>query len=373
MSKILPDGFVNTDILSDFSVFSLNNTVIGQYAGKIIKGNDNLIIGNNAGKIGIDINNSIFLGANSGTKLTGSERVISIGDENSKFRVLKNIVNIGYDNNINESSNFIKITNDRPLITTNNIGLQNKGFSEVSIGNYNSNLNSSINIGTSNISLINNSITIGNNLNNNFNLNIDNVLCSSNFNNNEYIYLACGAYKDFPVILGSSNNFDLASNTNLSFSGNFITSQFKLKNSENYSILFNTNTNINLIYNFPTLPNYEYSYLSTDNDGNLVWLPVNNDMIRYIITSGTIICNNFEGINLLGDGSFITNVNITIGSNTTDDLKQGVKKFYFNNSLLSTVFYDYIKGISTDDINEGSYNQFFELERKKKNFKLNLK
>ena len=104
MSRILPDGFVNTDIIGDFSVFSLNNTVIGQYAGKVIKGNDNVIIGNNAGKIGVNINNSIFIGADAGEKLAmfGSssylEIAINMGNASSLLNLkLKDSVRIDFD------------------------------------------------------------------------------------------------------------------------------------------------------------------------------------------------------------------------------------------------------------------------------------
>ena len=136
MSKILPDGFVNTDILNDFSVFSLNNSVIGQYAGKVIKGNNNLIIGNNACRIGVDINNSIFLGNDAGSKLLTANQVISIGNDNSSFRTFNKVINIGH-NQIDENSNIIKITNDRSLLTPDKIGFNNKGLSEIIIGNIN--------------------------------------------------------------------------------------------------------------------------------------------------------------------------------------------------------------------------------------------
>ena len=376
MSKILPDGFVNTDILNDFSVFSLNNSVIGQYAGKVIKGNNNLIIGNNACRIGVDINNSIFLGNDAGSKLLTANQVISIGNDNSSFRTFNKVINIGH-NQIDENSNIIKITNDRSLLTPDKIGFNNKGLSEIIIGNNNSNTNSLINIGTSNISTINDSIVIGNNINNNkFKLNIDNLLLANdNINNKEVIYFACGAYKDFPIILGSSNNFASDSSlTNLSLGGNFMTSVFKVKNSSNNSISFKTTANINLIYNFPDLPtNYEYAYLSTDNIGNLFWLPIDDDMIRFIYSSADIFCNDLYSINIGGDGRFITNVTMNFSKNTTDDLKQGLKNLYSSISLISNVFYNYLQGITSKDLNEGNKNIYYTFATYSSNFQLNLK
>lgn len=377
MSKILPDGFVNTDILNDFSVFSLNNSVIGQYAGKVIKGNNNLIIGNNACRIGVDINNSIFLGTNAGSKLLSANQVISIGDDNSSFRKLNKVINIGNNNEITESSNIISITNDRSLLTPNKIGFHNKGISDIIIGNNNSNTNSLINIGTSNISTINNSIIIGNNINNDrFTLNIDNLLLANdNKNNKEVIYFACGAYKDFPIILGSSNNFvNESSLANLSLDRNFITSVFKVKNSGNNSISFKTTANINLIYNFPDLPtNYEYAYLSTDNLGNLFWLPIDDDMIKFINTSADVFCNDLNAINIGGDGRFITNVTVNFSKNTTDDLREGLKNLYSSISLISNVFYNYLQGISSTDLNEGNKNIYYSLASYSSNFQVNLK
>lgn len=374
MSKILPDGFVNTDVISDFSLFSLNNTIIGQYAGKVIKGNNNLFIGNNAGKIGVNINNSILIGNESCDKIIDATNTISIGYENTSIRTLNNFVNIGF-NNVNQSSNVVNITNDKPILSINNIGLKNQGFSEIIIGNHNSNINSLISIGTSNISSIENSILLGNNINNNkFTLNIDNSLCKSNIiddndNDKEIIYLACGAYKDFPVILGFSSNPSL--NTNLSIEGNFISSIFKIKNSNNNSITFKTNTNIDLIYNFPNLPAFESSYLSIDNNGNLIWLPIQENMIKIINSTANIICNNIDAINIIGDGRFIENIRLNLENKTTDDLYEGINNLYIRQSFISNIFYNYLLNISTNNISQGN-NKYFSSNSYKNNFYENL-
>lgn len=374
MSKILPDGFVNTDIFSDFSVFTLNNTIIGQYAGKIIKGNNNVIIGNNACQIGININNSTFIGAKVGSKIINADNIISIGEDNSKFKTLSNIVNLGFNNDLNESSNIIKISNDRPILSISNIGFQNNGKSQILIGNYNSNIDNLINIGTSNISTINNSIIIGNSIiNDRFILNIDNILCKSIENEKEVIYIACGAYKNIPIILGSSNNFsNFSSLNNLNFNKNFITSIFKIKNTNNYSISFKTNANIDLIYNFPKLPNYDYSYLTTDYNGNLNWIPIQNDMIEIINSSADIICKDLNAINIIGDGRYISSINIKLTNNTTDNLKEGIKNLYSSLELITNVLYNYLLFITTNDINEGKKNLFFSIDKYSSNFKLNL-
>ena len=362
MSRILPDGFNNTDFLEDISIFSLNNSIIGQYAGKSIRGNNNLAIGVNAGKLGLDINNSIFLGPNAGSKVLNANQVILIGDDNSSFLNLSNIVNIGF-NDITTNSNLIKITNDKEILSLNNIGFNNQGFSEISIGNYNSNINGSISIGYCNISTIDNSIVIGNLIKNDrFNINIDNLLCSEKNDNQEVIYLACGAYKDYPVILGSISDFSSNFTVN-----NFITSVFKIKNSKNKSISFKTSTNINLIYNFPLLPSNDNSFLSIDKNGNLFWLPIEPNMIKIIDSSANIICNNLETNKIIGDASLITYINITEG-NTTDQLKEGVNNLYSTFNLISEVFYDYIHNVKSDDIKEGTNNYYFDFDKYNKDF-----
>ncbi len=362
MSKLLPDGFNNTDFIEDISIFSLNNSMIGQYAGKNIRGNNNLAIGVNAGKLGLDINNSLFLGPTAGSNVLNANQVISIGDDNSSFLNLSNIVNIGF-NNITTNSNLIKITNDKELLSLNKIGFNNQGFSEISIGNYNSNINGSISIGYCNISTIDNSIVIGNLIKNDrFNINIDNLLCSEKNNNQEVIYLACGAYKDYPIILGSINDFSSNFTVN-----NFITSVFKIKNSKNKSISFKTSTNINLIYNFPLLPNNDNSFLSIDKNGNLFWLPIEPDMIKIIDSSANIICNNLETNKIIGDASLITYINITQG-NTTDQLKEGVNNLYSTFNLISDVFYDYIINVKSDDITEGTNNYYFDFDKYNEDF-----
>jgi hypothetical protein len=373
MSKISPDGFVKTDIFSDLSIFNFNNIYIGQYAAKINKGSNNLIIGNNAGKIGIGLNNSIFIGANAGSEYLDRDKVISIGDiQVSNNKIDTESINIGY--NIRDNSNGIVITNDKqhPQLFLNSngsldIGIFNQGITETSIGSYNSNLKANINIGNSNISTVNNSIVIGNAIRNNkFSLNIDDLLCKDDGG----IYIGCGIYKDLPIILGSSSNNYFTSN-NLDMGNNFISSVFKIKNDTNTSISFITNTNQNIIYNLPLAPNYEYSFLSTDANGNLEWVELSKAVITDINTTEHIICNNLESANLTGDGSLITNINIS--NNTTDNLKEGLNNLYLNIHSISKIFYSYLQSFSTNDIKNGNSNNYFSFDKYSSNFYSNLR
>ena len=359
MSKISPDGFVKTDIFKDFSIFNFNNIYIGEYAAKINKGSNNLIIGANAGKIGIGLNNSIFIGPNAGSEFLDRNKVITIGDiQVTANKIDAESINIGY--NIRNNSNGIVITNDKqhPQLFLNesslDIGIYNQGICETSIGNYNSNINSYINIGYSNISTVNNSIVIGNSITNNkFSLNIDDVLCVDD----KGIYIGCGIYKNVPIILGSSSLNTFMTSNNLDMGNNFITSVFKIKNDNNISISFITDTNENIIYNLPLAPKYEHSFLSVDINGNLEWIDLSKAKITDINSTAHIICNNLESLNLNGDGSLLTNINIS--NNTTDNLREGIHNLYLNIDLITKIFYSYIQTLTTDDIQNGNRNNYF--------------
>jgi len=363
MSKISPDGFVKTDLFKDFSIFNQNNVIIGEYAAKLNKGSNNVITGTNAGKIGIQLNNSILFGANAGNELLSSDKTIIIGKTYSNLRDLKEIINIGF-NEIQENSNKIIITNDKsPQLFFNNNGNLDIGF--------NNQTNSSLIIGSSNNSIISNSIIIGNSIQNDkFSLNIDNVFCKYDCNNNSAIFLGCGKYKDFPIIIGSSS---LNTNDNFNINNGFITSSFTIKNSSNISISFNinNNSNLNIIYNLPPYPNFQYSYLSTDINGNLEWLEFNSNLITIINSSANIICKNLDTININGIGSLITNININ--NNSTDDIKQGLINIYSDINLITRVFYDYLNLISTDIISIGNSNLYFNIDTYSNNFQSNLK
>lgn len=371
MSKISPDGFVKTDIFTDFSIFNYNNIYIGEYAAKINKGSNNLIIGANAGKIGIGLNNSIFIGANAGNEFLDRDKVITIGDiQVTANKIDTESINIGY--NIRNNSNGIVITNDKqhPQLFLNessslDIGIYNQGINETSIGNYNSNINSSVNIGYSNISTVNNSIVIGNSIrNNNFSLNIDDVLCADS----KGIYIGCGIYKNVPIILGSSSLNTFTTSNNLDMGNNFITSVFKIKNDNNVSISFITDTNKNIVYNLPLAPKYEHSFLSVDINGNLEWIELSKANITDINSTAHIICNNLESLNLNGDGSLLTTINIS--NNTTDNLREGIYNLYLNIDLITKIFYSYIQTLTTDDIQ--NRNNYFNFNNYSNNFYSNL-
>ena len=107
MNKIGPDGTSSTSVFNDFSIFSLNNINIGQYAGKIIQGSNNTILGQNAGIMALDVNDNILLGFNSGSLIKSGNSNISIGNDNTLLPEINNCINIG-DNYIN-STNSITI------------------------------------------------------------------------------------------------------------------------------------------------------------------------------------------------------------------------------------------------------------------------
>lgn len=163
MNNILPDGSVKTDIFNDFSVFTLENTIIGQYAAKINKGSNNIIIGNNVGKIGLKLNNSLIIGANTENNLISSDKLISIGEHNTTIQNLQDIITIGYNN---------KIEN------VNNIYLDNLKYDET----YNKLVNKEL-----------------------IKLELNDIIT---YNNNA-IYLGIGKFKDFPIIFGSKKSFKL--------------------------------------------------------------------------------------------------------------------------------------------------------------------
>ena len=168
MSKIGNLGNTENDVFEDFAISSMNNVNIGQYSAKGINGSRNVMIGKNAGKIAYEVNNSIFIGNDAGSKiLTGNKNFI-LGDDNSTYFEVNSIFNIGYNEN-KMLSNSITIGHDiinynddiniNNQFTLNNnigfkhyllgndiinLGLHNSLNSNINIGNYNSNINSII-------------------------------------------------------------------------------------------------------------------------------------------------------------------------------------------------------------------------------------
>jgi hypothetical protein len=310
MSKISPDGFVKTDIFNDFSIFNFNNTIIGQYSAKINKGSNNVIIGNNAGKIGLSLNNSTIIGANAGGELFNSDKVISIGNENSSVRDLKEIINIG---------NFGKLENSNTI----------------HIDNYNNPVNKILDT-----------------FNSQFAVSLSNS-----------IYLGIGNYKDIPIIISSKRNIDTSSQ--FFIDGSINTEIIKIREN-NTSISFKYTDNYNIIYNLPSIPNYENAYLTVDKFGNLEWLEITENLIKFIISSADIICENLDTNEITGNGLLISNLNIS--KFTTDDLKEGLLNIYFKTSLVNNIFYNYLKLITSDLISGNYYND----DKYKINFYSNL-
>ena len=377
MNKIGPDGTTSSEIFNDFSLFSLNNINIGQFAAKIIQGSNNTILGHNAGKLAVKVKDAIYIGLNAGYNIESGESNISIGNDNSYLPEINNSINIG--NNYINSTKSITIGNNlinnslidigyetsELKIKDSNINLNqiqigniiNLGFNNnlnsnsISIGNYNSNIN--INIGTSNYSINPNSIIIGNNIKNinDFSLNINNLICKYENDNNKIIYLGVGIYKNIPIIIGSV--YDDNNINELLIKGSLNTNKIIIKNSSNLSITLKGNdyqNNNSIIYYLPSIPTNINTnlFLSVNKNGNLQWKQITNDMITTIITRGDLICNNIEADLIEGFGYFLNNININ--DKTTDDLNEGINNLYFNTSLISELLLEIIDKLNTDNI-----------------------
>jgi hypothetical protein len=400
MNKILSDGASITDIFKDISLFSQNNISIGQYSAKIIQGENNVILGTNAGKMAVDINNSVFIGATAASQIMNGYSLFNIGNNSISPFTINNSLNIGnnntnlYDNSIsigddlyNDGSIQIGYNNTNLKIYNSNIFLNdlsigsitNIGFKNnlnddaLSIGNYNSNGN--LNIGSSNNSTNSNAIIIGNNINNiDFSLNINNIICAYEKDDNRLIYLGVGIYSNIPIIIGSNINNDNDNNKQIAIGGTLNIDKLIIKNNNNLSITIKGNDNSpNIIYYLPSIPqNIQNLYLSVNIDGTLEWKEVSNDMITNVITKGNFICNNINAEIISGIGSFIINANLN--NNNTDELYEGIQNIYFNNSLITNLFYSIINDLTTDDIKQASiHNFYYSDDLYTSNFNINIK
>lgn len=390
MNKIGPDGVVKSDIFNDFSLFSLNNITIGQYAAKIIQGSNNTILGNNAGLLAVDINNNIYLGFDAGNNIKSGNNSYIIGADNALEPIINNSINIGY-NNISNSSITIgdNLTNDNEIVIGNNnakftldegkyelgqfiindsinIGFNNY-LTTNTIGNNNSNGN--LIIGSSNSSLNSNALIIGDNIKDNiYSLNINNLICKYD---DKIIYLGVGNYRNIPIVIGSTINDN---NDPLLIQGGLNINKLTFKNNSNISITIKSNENSvipNLIYYLPSLPtdinNY---YLTVDKKGVLQWNEISKEMITTIITRGDLICNNIEADIIKGFGYFLINLNLN--DKTTDNLNEGLTNFYLNNSRISSYFLSLVNNLNTNDIIVGSSNLYYEFNLYSSNFTNNI-
>ena len=414
MSKISPDGNVKSDIFNDFSLFSLNNINIGQYTAKIIQGGNNVILGNTACKIAVNLNNSIYVGDEAGLNIVDGTSNISIGSDNNSLNTnntnkTTNNINIGYntalnsnsitigdnlennaDINIGYSNCQLKLDNSNIIISDFKVGdITNLGFNnwdysndnnsnnKIIIGSYNETSNITINIGSSN-KTTNNSLIIGNDINNNpkFSLNINNLICAYENNEEKLIYIGVGLYRNIPIVIGSvvnDSNYNNQNQPNFLINGSLNTDKLIIKNDNNLCITLKGNDNApDIIYYLPPIPtDIPNLFLTVNRNGTLEWKETTNDMITTIITSGDFICNNMNATNIQGFGYFITNINVV--DNTSDDIKEGLRNIYFHSSLITNIFYDIIKSITTDDI-KGSItsNIYYNEELYKLNFYKNI-
>jgi hypothetical protein len=394
MSKIGNLGNLENDLFEDFAISSMNNVNIGQYSAKGINGTRNVILGKNAGKIAYEVNNSIFIGTNAGSAiLTGNKNFI-IGDEKCGLLQVNSMYNIGFNEIYkNKSINIgLDIINSNDDISINNqfylnneiafknyllgdivnLGINNTLNSNINIGNFNSNIN--LSIGCSNTSINSNAIIIGNNINNyKYSLNIDNFICKYNDNQCNLIYLGIGYYNDIPIIIGSKNDLYFNLNEKFFINGGLTTNIIKFNNDNEESIFLkiNNNQNGNIIYYLPPLPEqYENIFLSTDKEGNLNWIEINEVLILTIITQGDTFCNDLSGSNIYSRGGFLTQININ--DKNTDDLKEGIRNLYLNINIITTLFYNLLSTITTNIINETENNIYFSEKRYLKKFNNNI-
>jgi len=394
MSKIGPDGVVKSDIFNDFALFSLNNITIGQYAAKILQGSNNAILGNNAGLIAVNVNNSVYLGFEAGLNLKNGDNNIIIGADNAQEPLIDNSINIGY-NNISNSTitignnltndGYINIGTEHSQIKVNkstiilnevevsdviNLGFDNKApIDSITIGNHNSNIN--ICIGSSNYSTNNNSIIIGNDIiNNNYSLNINNLICQYEDDDKKLIYLGVGIYRNIPIIVGSVADNPTINNDNNQFliNGSLSINRLVIKNSSNLAVTLKGNDRSpDVIYYLPTIPtDITNLFLTVNRNGSLEWKEITNDMITTIITRGDLICNNIEGTTIEGFGYFL--INLSLSDKTTDNLKEGFRNIYFNSSLITEVFLSIVKSLTTDNLTEGTNNLYYNYDLYSSNF-----
>ena len=399
MSKILSSGDIEGTILNDVSLYTLDTINIGQYSAKALRGIENVIIGKNAGRIGLNVNKSIYIGSEACEYVFSGNNNISIGSDYANTNNINNILSIGYSKTLNNNSitlgndnsnihdinigfcNNGMVLMDSELIIKNlvvsdneiNLGFFNFGVSNLNIGNNNSN-NNGINIGSFNTSTVNNSVIIGNNIeNSNFSLNIDNFICKYRQNDgSNIIYLGIGFYENIPIIIGSSNNTDIKQNNGLIINGTVDSDIITLNNINNNSIKLKINSNINKNYTYTFTKNSNNTFLNPDSNGNLNWIDKQNSEINNIYTTGDIIAQNILCDNFTGKANFIINVNFD--GNTSDFLKEGIKNLYYKKDVFNDIFNSNLDLITTDYINVGknSNNFYFSNKLFKKYLEKNL-
>jgi hypothetical protein len=436
MSKILPQGTTISTVCNDVITKTLESIRIGQQAGPALNDLYNIIIGVNAGYSVNYVNNCIFFGYNSGKGIkTGSFNIIfgnnynnsnyvnfitTIGYDNynyDKSSVIgtSNVVygtsnyTIGYNNKIIGENNYL-IGNDLYISSNNNIlygnnynikgvnniclgygvnilnddsvllGLNSNiyGDKNIVIGNYNTNYSNVILIGNKNKgTYLENSIIIGNNIDDyRFSLNIDNTICKYTQNNNSTIFLGIGynSSNSTPVLIGFNDINIITSNKNaLYIKGGLAADELRVTNSSNYYISLKNNEDIkqNITYTLPPVPkNTDNILLSSDSNGILNWLNVTNFQIIHLIVKGTITTTILNAGKISGDGSSLFNINLN--KNTTDNIKEGNYTKFYNDYRITNQFDNYVNLHSTNILDQGIANFYFDYEKDYKNFLLNV-
>ena len=435
MSKILPSGDTKSTVCNDIITKTLQSIRIGQQAGTSLKDIRNIIIGVNAGYSVNYINNCIFIGNSAGkTVKSGAfniiigknyndnniNSIITIGNNNSNkddsvilgteninrnnsnflignnnyINGLNNYIlgnniylinnnNIIYGNNyiINGNNNLcigngINIINNEGIILGNNSNIY--GNKSIIIGNYNKYNSNSIIIGNNNLNN-NNGIVIGNNIEDyRFSLNIDNTICKYDDNNNKTLFLGLG-YKynsKIPVLIGFNNSNYINLNKNsLYIKGGLKTDEIKIRNNSNIYISLKNNENLlnNIEYILPAIPkdNITNILLSSDANGNLNWLDVNDFQILHLILTGECKAINIRTNTISGDGSGLININLK--KNTTDNIQEGRINNFYNYERITTQFDNFITLNSTDILNEGIQNLYYNYNRSFEYFLISIK
>jgi len=133
----------------------------------------------------------------------------------------------------------------------------------------------------------------------------------------------------------------------------------------------NDNQNNNIIYYLPPLPeNYDNIFLTTDKNGNLNWIQINDVLILTIITQGDTYCNDLFGYNIIGRGNFISDINLN--DKNTDDLKEGIRNLYLSINIITTYFYNLLFTITTNIIRDTDNNVYFSEKKSLKYFSSNI-
>ena len=129
LNKINQTGNSSIITYDDIQTRNLNSIRIGNYCGKYLTYYNNVFIGDKAGLIANDVENSIMIGYNAGDKIYTGNNLIIIGYNTNPNPIHSNSITIG--NNYTDNSS-ISIGIDNYNIGSSNVII---GFKNSNIGN----------------------------------------------------------------------------------------------------------------------------------------------------------------------------------------------------------------------------------------------